>query len=181
MPNDTHRTTLISRTPKKKKHILSAYSHLQFNTLKDQCVFASSRHCDSLEDRQKRLFQSWRHLKAMQKDQNPTEMTRDESEVHRDVSSFWTSPNFSGLFLRRPPLSRGFLVESELLSTWLWHQSSAGSASSLTSEERSSVLLNNRWPTLESNWMVSLLHRGWLALFLLRKWFCLSVCSTESL
>lgn len=49
-------------------------------------------------------------------------------------------------------LSRDFFVvrfESELLPTWSWHQSSAGSASSLTSEERSSVLLNNRWPTLE--------------------------------
>lgn len=64
MPNDTHRTKLISRIPKKKKHILSAYSHLQFNTLKDQCLFTSSRHCDNLEDRQKRVFSVLKALKG---------------------------------------------------------------------------------------------------------------------
>lgn len=59
-----HRTKLISRIPKKKKHILSAYSHLQFNTLKDQCLFTSSRHCDNLEDRQKRVFSVLKALKG---------------------------------------------------------------------------------------------------------------------
>lgn len=134
----------------------------------------------------------------MQKDQNPTQTMRDESEVHRDV---WTTARFehcptcsnfrlwfSAVHLA-DSLSLDFFVvhfESELLSTWLWHQSSAGSASSLTSEERSSVLLNNRWPTLEVKERMKQNRisrpeglRGFFFFFLfwLCKWFCLSVCS----
>lgn len=56
MPQWHPQDYIYLENPQEEKHFLSAYSHLQFNAPKDQCLFTSSRLYDNLEDRQECFF-----------------------------------------------------------------------------------------------------------------------------
>lgn len=107
------------------------------------------------------FFSILKALKGNAERSNPTQTTRDESEVHRDVSNIAcfehcpTCSNFR-LWISAVHLAESLFLSQERLFLLFTlslncsrHDCDINPPPIQPAEERSSVLLNNRWPTLE--------------------------------